>query len=148
MNPLTRDNDILPSAEIRRLLAKCRAPLQGKGNDGRFKCAETITMTDVAREAQIACRSRLFRLAKNDPNCDLGPVPLRRISRFLTRVEHGLVAKCDGKIVYLNEPTRKPDHVLHVVLTKAGARLQFGAATPIPKSMPSFFKDFKFPKRR
>lgn len=105
-------------------------------------------MCDVAREAEIACRSRLYRFAKGDPHCQLGPVPLARISRFLVKVEYGLAIKREGKIAYLDVPTRKPDHFGHVVFTSRCPRLVLGTPPPAPAPrlhMPAWFKDFKFP---
>jgi hypothetical protein len=137
----------LPQSEIRRLLTKCRSHEQARGSAGRFLPADGITVSDVARECGIPCRSRLHRLLRGERKCDLGPVPLRRLARFLTRMEHGLVVKRDGKIVYLSEPTRKPDHVFGFVLTSAGPRIVWRAQTLAPQSPPSIFVDFKMPKR-
>jgi hypothetical protein len=159
MNPIVYKSGILPLSEIRRLLAKCRDHDQPKGSSGRFVSPEGFTVADVARECNIPCRSRLYRLMRGDSDCSLGPVLLRRISRFLLKVEHGLAIKRCGSVVYLTEEERDaeattmnrlpkhPDHVLHVEWSAHGPRLVLGDAPPAPKSLPSLFKDFKLPKR-
>jgi hypothetical protein len=155
MNPREHHSPRLPLSELRRLLSKCRKPPQGKDPAGRFLHAETITMTDVAREAQIACRSRLYAFLKGDPNCKLGPVPLRRLSRFLTHMEHGLVVKDGGQLVYrtaeqrdaeakaLNRQPKRPDFVVHLEWTARGPRTVLGPSLSAPESIPSIFRQFR-----
>jgi hypothetical protein len=158
MNHSGHDTGILPLADIRRMLSKCRGHEQAKGNNGQFLAPEWITVSDVAFECNVPCRSKLHRLIRGDADCDLRDVPLRRLSRFLLRVEHGLVVKRSGKVVHLTEdqrdaeaaamhrPPKRPDHRGHLEWIRGVPRLVLDPPPPIPRSMPKFVEDVKFSK--
>jgi hypothetical protein len=131
------DPDVLPMSEMRRVLLKyARARRQ--------ECGDLITILDIEKECKIL-RNELRLISKGKPTIrTIGVLRLRRVSRFLQRLEAGYIVKRDGNVVYLEEDTvvpKKPDIVFSLTMPRRGGpTIVFGAQPSAPKMLPNLFK--------
>lgn len=139
VNPYDSDFGVLPAPEIQRLLRKVR-DTKGRRN---FR----ISMSDVSREASIEI-GHLYNFLYGRPTREyVGHVPLRRLSRFLMKFENGTAIKHYGRVIYREEPTKKPDIVYRVDLSglgrpNAGPTIVPGMTPRAPRQMPKLFAQF------
>lgn len=147
-NPYRKEFGVLPLNEIQRLLDN---HIKTERRRGRTK-GDPISMVDVSREAGLDKGGDNVQVISQIRDGDLGKighVRLRKLCRVLLMLESGLLSKVDGKMVYADAPTKKPDMAFRVCLGRDGrATIMRGEAAPVPKQMPRIFSDFKLPGAR
>lgn len=147
-NPYADEWEILPDAEIRRLILKHSVPSR-RGRTPpktRFMQSEIGIMSECHPD-----EFRAYCLGENS----LSRNALRRLCRLLKKLEAGWIVKIDGHPVLLHEPRpQKPEVRFHVGLGmdsrgKLRTTVVMGSQiSSAPKTMPRLFSDFSSGKRR
>ena len=143
--PYSDEFDPLPMEEIGRLLRAYKHKLVGGKHD---RWANIMTMTDVERETKIH-HLALVAMADNRPLPKIKDVAFfgrkrkQKLSRWLVKAACGMIVKRDGKVVYLDEPTKPMPIVRRVNLGVSGPTLTAGTQLETPRLMPRFMDLFK-----
>jgi hypothetical protein len=144
-SPYRAEFGILPRDEIVRILRKLP-----EGDTRTNKLKDTIVFCDIETHLRIRWTGKLGRLSRYmEGRHEFTPKTLRRISRMLLLLERGQVVKRDWKIIYLDEPTKKPDIVMRVHIGDTGKPTIVRVdALPVVKQMPKLFQSFTLPGER
>jgi hypothetical protein len=146
--PYSDEFDPLPMDEIGRLLRQFRTGRKG-GSMKRY--SNVITIADIERETKLhhtalQCIMENRPLPQNKDTKYFGRKRRQKLSRWLLKASCGMIVKRDGKIVYLEEPTKPMPVVRRVSLGLGGPTLTTGTQHETPRLMPRFSDLFKVPK--
>lgn len=144
--PYSDDFDPLPMEEIGRMLRAYRSPNKG-GQHDRYH--DKITMNDVEKEVRIhhlalVAMSEGRPLPKIKDVSYFGRKRKQKLSRWLVKAACGMIVKREGKIIYLQEPTKPMPIVRRVAIGGlSGPVLTRPEQLAAPKAMPSFMDIFR-----
>jgi hypothetical protein len=135
MNPYADEYPLIPIEEIAAIVKKYKL------KRGRYSGKNAIGILDIARETKVRklfffCIMKGVMPPKHWNIC-FGKVRHRRVSRFLVKLESGMVKKENYKIIYLDEPTRPMTPIRKVSLGLNGPKLMKPDNVKI-SLMPSF----------
>lgn len=144
--PYSDDYDPLSMEEMGRLLRPYSRLPRGTGFGPKYP--NQIAMLDVERETKIH-HLALLAIAENKPLPKIHDVKYfgrkrrQKLSRWLVKAACGMIVKRDGKILYLDEPTKPMPVVRRVTLGLNGPTLTKGEQMAKPEKMPNFLDVFK-----
>lgn len=148
------EHALLSRPELRVLLLKhyrtseqCQHRGEAAHLEGSKKFSDTLTIIDIAR----ACRMKwtiLQAIMRDDHRPDkwqnrtLFAGPHRRLSRFMLKLEAGMIEKKGGELIYHEQPTKPMPALRRFVLGSDGPKVLLSRQLEAPRVMPRFSSVF------